>query len=166
MSENNTCDKPCVTCPWLKANQTKEAVAQSPLDGRMIRWFDPRNLRNHWRHVADGGMMPCHATDRNAPLYGGKPTAAEQGRVCVGLTILVHREVHHFMVAGTNFEQYRLARGIRMTLLGLASWASRLCYQGAVLEVGREKLTIPTISDDARVQTPWADDIQRKRRSA
>ncbi len=154
------CDTPCGTCPWRAENQTPEAVRNSPRDGMGMRWFDPANLRQRWSEVADGGMMPCHATDSNAPLYGGKkPKGKPKERVCVGLTTLARREVTAFMVHGTDYAKYAGAEpakaSSRMTLLGLAAWASRLMYAGATLGVGRRVLKIPVVGDDPKVQFPW-----------
>lgn len=154
------CDKPCASCPWLRANQTKQAVAASPVDGRGVHWFATSNLRARWTFVAkEGGMLPCHATDNEAHLYGGKQAPTEQGRVCVGLSVLARREVRHFMECGTDYAAYQLARGIRMSLLGLASWAARFNYAGSIFEVGDRQLMMPTLEeeDDSRIGTPWAD---------
>lgn len=156
MTEANPkrCDRPCGGCPWRASNQTPEAIEASPIHGGGGRWFDPSNLRRHWKAVSNGSLLPCHATDRNAPLYGGKaPAKGAKPRVCVGVAILARREVTAFMVAGNNFARYR-ASGGSMSLLGLASWAGRLLFGGAVLHVGREELLLPTVGDDSAVTLP------------
>lgn len=149
------CARPCGSCPWLAKNQTRDVVLASPIDGRGTHWFAVENLRRHWRGIAeDGSMMPCHSTDPNAPLYGGKFTRAKESHICVGITVLARREMHAFMVAGTNFEQYRAAGG-RFTLRALAMWASRLNYGGAVFDIGGQSLTMPHVNaDDDRVRLP------------
>lgn len=147
-------DSPCAGCPWLRVNQTPEAVAASPLDGRGVHWFDSDNLRGHWDGCRDGHMLPCHATDPRAPFYGGKPAKPGHGRVCVGITILAKREVVAFMVAGNNMGRYRRQVTRPMTLLGLASWASRLLFVGATLEIGEASLVIPEVEDNPEVQIP------------
>lgn len=152
-------DQPCDGCPWLKKNQTPEAVATSPVDGRGEHWFSKRNIERHWRAAGDiGGMLPCHKTDVNAPMYGGQQTKNQDARICVGLSMLARREVTEFMKAGTNFERYSARPGIRWSAVGLAAWAARLFFAGAVFHMGGRKFTMPTISansDDARVGLPW-----------
>jgi len=149
-------DSPCGSCPWRLRNQTKAAVEASPIDGSGRHWYDRRNLRRHWVAVADGKLLPCHATDRNAPLYGGKsPSAKAKPRVCVGISILARREVTAFMEAGTDHARYKQAGG-SMTLRGLASWAARLIYGGASLVIGRESLRLPQVThDDSEVGLAW-----------
>jgi hypothetical protein len=159
--------RPCAGCPWLAQSQTKAAVEASPLDGRGMRWFDPRNLRERWTFCAEeGGLMPCHATDRNAHLYGGERAAAcDTGRVCVGLTVLAKREVHHFMKCGGNYARYSAESGQRMTLKGLAMWAARLLYPGAVLDIGEEQLAIPDVDmEQPDVTVPWRDNVLKRKR--
>lgn len=153
------CDKPCATCPWLKEQQTPEAIEASPIDGSGRHWFEVDNLKYHWKDVANGSILPCHATDSRAPLYGGKACKVEQGRTCVGLSILIAREIRLFMERGTDFKRYKAVRGIRMTLQGLAMWASRFVYAGSVLQVEGREMIIPTVEDDDRITTPWADKL-------
>lgn len=143
-----SCDRPCGGCPWRAENQTPEAVAASPVHGGGGRWYDHGNLRRHWRAAGRGSLMPCHATDRNAPLYGGtRPSLKAQPRLCVGLAALAKREVTAFMVAGGDHRRYKSAGG-SMTLLGLASWAARLLFPGATLSVDGQAFRIPVVDED------------------
>jgi hypothetical protein len=108
--QKKKCDQPCDGCPWMKKNQTAKAVAASPVDGRGQHWFSKENILRHWRAAGEvGAMLPCHMTDENAPLYGGKPTKKQDARICVGLSLLARREVTAFMVAGQDFKRYREA---------------------------------------------------------
>lgn len=164
--------RPCASCPWMRASQTPEAIAASPVDGRGVHWFDPDNLRNRWTFCAhEGGMMPCHATDNKAHWYGGVRAQCETGGICVGLTILAKREVHHFMECGGDFRRYKRTPGLRMTLEGLAMWAARLLYPGATFNIDGRILTMPDVADlpIADVTVPWSDEVHtkaRKRRKA
>jgi hypothetical protein len=152
-------DKPCEGCPWLKKNQTPKAVKASPIDGAGRHWFARENIEKHWRAAGDiGAMLPCHMTDVNAPLYGGKATKAEQARICVGLSMLARREVRAFMQAGQNVDRYVALKGIRWSAVGLAAWAARLYHAGAFFVLGGRTFTMPRISpdvEDARVGLPW-----------
>lgn len=153
------CARPCNDCPWLGANQTKDAIAASPIDGRGIHWFEKANLLRHWIAAAKvGAMLPCHVTDNQAPLYGGKPTAAREGHICVGQSILAFREITAFMNAGQDFNRYRKMPGKRFSAVGLAAWAARLFYAGATFHLGGRTFTMPKIeADDPRVRVPWKD---------
>lgn len=157
MSAEQKCMRPCAGCPWLKANQTPDVVAASPVDGTGTRWFEVANLKRHWTAITKvGAMLPCHETDINAPLYGGKAIKNDNAsHICVGVSILARREMHAFMVAGTDFKSYRNSGG-RFTLTALAAWASRFNYAGAVFRLGRRDFTMPVVSDDERVALPWA----------
>lgn len=156
-------DGPCATCPWRRQSQTPAAVAASPVDAMGGRWFEVANLRKHWKHIGGGGMMPCHATDHRAHLYGGKPVAERvEQRLCVGLVVLVRREIHAFLSAGGEFERYRKLPGGRMTLAGVAQWAARLNYPGATFETstvdGPRAFRLPEATiDHADVRVPWVD---------
>lgn len=105
-------------------------------------------------------MLPCHATDRNAPLYGGKWTTAKEGRICAGLTILAQREIRHFMECGMQREKYAATKGHRFTLKALAMWASMLHFTGHQIVAGSNCLTIPETEPDDRVALPWPDPVQ------
>lgn len=159
MKQKEPCAQPCASCPWLRKNQTEEAIRESPIDGRDRHWFERENLERHWRAVGAGQMMPCHATDKNAPMYGGKtPSKKAKARICVGLTILARREVTAFMESGTDFSRYSERPGIRMSLQGLAAWASRLYYAGATFLVGNTKLQMPVVEENDDVTLPsWED---------
>jgi hypothetical protein len=140
----------------MRVNQTPEAVEASPVDGIGVHWFDPKNLRRHWKAVKTrGAMLPCHETDVNAPLYGGKYLRNEnvEPRICVGVSILAHREILGFMTAGTNYTHYR-ENGGKFTLLALAAWASRFNYAGALFDLGGRSFTMPAVDDDDRVALP------------
>lgn len=164
--ERQACAQPCATCPWLKANQTKEAVAASPIDGGGRHWFAPANLKKHWRAIGRGSLMPCHATDPHAPAYGGKaaPRGAEP-RICVGLAILARREVVAYLGTGSpTIVKHRARGGIRFTIEGLATWAARLLHEGAIFETftlteGRVKLRLPATEENPDVRLPWADEV-------
>lgn len=161
MKKAKACDRPCSGCPWLVENQTPEAVAASPIDGRGVHWFAKENIARHWKAAGDiGAMLPCHLTDRDAPLYGGKPTKAQDARICVGLSLLAVREVTAFMKAGQDFKRYRALPGRRWSAIGLAAWAARLFFGGAVFHMGGRAFTMPTLPndvDDPRVGLPWKD---------
>jgi hypothetical protein len=159
--QKKKCDQPCDGCPWMKKNQTAKAVAASPVDGRGQHWFSKENILRHWRAAGEvGAMLPCHMTDENAPLYGGKPTKKQDARICVGLSLLARREVTAFMVAGQDFKRYRELPGKRWSSVGLAAWAARLYYAGAVFHMGGRAFKMPTISADSdRVGLPWKDSV-------
>lgn len=156
-----TCDRPCSGCPWLRTNQTPAAVAASPIDGRGQHWFSKANILRHWLAAGKiGAMLPCHKTDANAPLYGGAPTAAKDARICVGLSILARREVLAFMQAGQDYKRYRARRGRRFSAPGLAAWAARLYFAGAVFHIGGRTFTMPTVTeDDHSAGLPWNDEV-------
>lgn len=167
---------PCASCPWLAANQTPDAVRNSPRpkgsgfpgERAPLRWFDPKNLRQKWAHIRTGGMLPCHMTDQRAPLYGGKKVAGKvETRVCAGLSILARREVFSYLTAGGVFRQYTALGGRRFTLDGLAQWAARLAYPGAMFEAfslhdGRRALRMPDVGDTPDVCVPWDDAVSGK----
>ncbi len=155
------CERPCAGCPWLKANQTPEAVAASPVDGSGEHWFSERNLLRHWAAAGKiGAMLPCHKTDENAHLYGGTAAKKQDARICVGLSTLAYREVFAFMSAGQSFERYRALKGRRWTAVGLAAWAARLFFAGATFHVGGRAYTMPKIAkDDPRLGLPWNDSV-------
>lgn len=153
-------DQPCASCPWLAKNQTPEAVAASPIDGTGRHWFSKENLLRHWRAAGHiGVMLPCHMTDEDAPLYGGKSTKPQDARICVGLSLAARREVTLFMQCGQDYKRYRRVRpGRRWTATGLAAWAARLYYAGAVFHLGTRKFVMPTVPIDARdeqIAVPW-----------
>lgn len=114
-------------------------------------------------------MMPCHATDQRAHLYGGKraKTGVEQ-RLCVGLVVMVQREVFRFLTAHGNVDRYTALGGDRFTLSGLAQWAARLNYPGATFEMvslddGVRKFTLPIVDRTVLhpdVTLPWPDVVQ------
>jgi hypothetical protein len=159
------CAQPCATCPWRQQQQTPAAVAASPADGRGEHWFSVSNLRRQWNHIRKGGMLPCHMTDPDAPLYGGK--AVKRGvetRVCAGLAILTKREVHAYLAAGGRFANYRKLGGQRMTQEGLAMWAARHVWPGAThgtfsLSKGHRQVTMPAVDDHPDVRLPWRDPV-------
>lgn len=156
-------DVPCNGCPWLRCNQTKEAVAASPLDGTGRRWFERANLLRHWLAAARiGAMLPCHKTDAKAALYGGRPTRGGREHICVGLTVLAWREVGAFMGAGQEAQRYLKLPGKRFTMTGLAAWASRLHYGGAMFHMGGRAFRMPTVANDPRVGVPWKDSVHNK----
>lgn len=155
-------DKPCGSCPWLRSNQTREAIANSPRDARGVAWYKPANLRAHWRNVGkDGVIMPCHATDAEAQWYGGKRVAENvEQRFCVGLCVLARREVYAFTGTSWNMKRYLAIIGRRFSLHGLAAWASRLYFGGATFAVGDRVFTMPTITEDnPDVTVPWRDAV-------
>lgn len=166
ITERAACAQPCATCPWLARNQTREAVKASPIDGGGRHWFAPANLKKHWRGIGRGSLMPCHATDPNAPTYGGKaaPRGAEP-RICVGLTILARREVVAYLSTGSpSVAKHRARGGIRFTIEGLATWAARLLHPGAVFETfsltdGLVRLRLPATEDHPDVRLPWDDKV-------
>lgn len=105
-------------------------------------------------------MLPCHATDANAPLYGGKPTKPQDARICVGLSVLARREVTAFMQAGQDYPRYRKVAGRRFSAVGLAAWAARLYYAGAVFHLGGRQFVMPSVqADDVRATVPWKDAV-------
>lgn len=162
MAKRVACDTPCSGCPWLKQNQTRKAIAASPVDGRGHRWFERANLLRHWGAAARiGAMLPCHMTDEHAPLYGGKATKKQDARICVGLTILARREVTAFMNAGQDFDRYAAIPGKRFQAVGLAAWASRLYYAGAFFHMGGRTFTMPKVEDDPRATVPWRDEVHK-----
>lgn len=150
-------EKPCADCPWRTVNQTPTAVAASPVDGRGVHWFSRENLLRHWRAAGDiGAMLPCHVTDQDAVLYGGKQTKVQDARICVGLSVLARREVEAFMQAGQDFKKYKALPGKRWSAVGLAAWAARLYYAGAVFHIGGRQFTMPAVkADDAACGLPW-----------
>jgi hypothetical protein len=164
MAKKDVSEQPCAGCPWLSQNQTPAAVEASPIGGDGAHWFDPRNLLKHWRAVQQRGvMLPCHETDPNAPFYGGRPAKGHKARICIGLTILARREVQTFMEAGQEMRYYRQRPGKRLTAAGLAGWASRLYFGGAIFNLGARSFRMPEhVEDDPRVTVPWADSVHRK----
>lgn len=158
---DKACDRPCANCPWLRANQTAEAIAASPIDGTGTHWFSRENLLRHWRGVQTIGiMLPCHKTDENAHLYGGTYTKRGTARICVGLSVLARREVTAFMTAGSDFVNYRRLPGKRLSARALASWAARLYYGGATFHVGSRAFMMPErVAEDPRVGVPWKDSV-------
>lgn len=165
MSRQKTADRPCASCPWLRANQTPDAVARSPVDGNGVHWFSVANLRRHWSAAGTiGAMLPCHKTDAHAPLYGGAPTKGGHESICVGLSVLARREVTAFMQAGGNTKRYRaIGPGRRFLMPALAAWASRLYFGGCVFHVGDRQFTMPEkVEDDPRVGLPWSDAIHNQ----
>lgn len=155
------CDKPCASCPWLRANQRPEAVLRSPVDGDGIHWFSVENLTRRWREIARiGVMLPCHKTDANAGFYGGRFTQAGKERICVGLSILARREMTALMNSGQEFSAYKRIKGKRFSPVALAVWASRLYYGGAVHELAGRSFTMPDrVEDDPLVGVPWKDAV-------
>lgn len=149
------CARPCAGCPWRRENQTPEAIAQSPRDGAGVHWFSTKNLAKHWKAITTvGAMLPCHETDDHADRYGG--TAAKNGKgahICVGVSVLAHREMYRFMVAGTDVTQYKRAGGT-FTPTALAAWASRFNYVGAVFELDGRKFKMPRVDDNESVALP------------
>lgn len=162
------CDQPCKGCPWRRENQTPAAVAASPMAGGGVRWFEVSNLRRHWENIRTvGAMLPCHMTDANAPLYGGKPTKGGHEHICVGVAILAKREVHTLMEQGSDFANYARLPGKRFTAAALAAWAARLFYDGAQFNMLGRSFRMPKIGqsqDDRNVCLPWADSISGKDR--
>lgn len=153
-------DKPCADCPWLRRNQTPAAVAANPIDGRGRHWFEKSNLLRHWQAASRiGAMLPCHKTDANAPLYGGRRTRGGHEHICVGLTVLAKREIDAFMNAGQLACRYRELPGKRFLMTGLAAWASRLLYAGAMFNLGGRSFRMPTVADDPDVGVPWKDSV-------
>lgn len=151
---------PCESCPWLRQNQTPQAVQNSPVDARGVHWFALSNLRDRWRFVARGGMLPCHATDRRAPLYGGKATPAKEGRVCIGLATLAQREILHFMQCGMDPAKHRQAKGLRFSVKALAMWAGMLLHSGSIIQApGSPAMRIPKPRPNPGVITPWPDEV-------
>lgn len=140
----------------MLANQTPDAVAASPIDGHGEHWFSKENIARHWKAAGTiGAMLPCHETDENAVLYGGKPKKRQQARICVGLSTLAHREVTDFMKAGQDFAKYRRLPGKRFSAVGLAAWAARLLYAGAIFHMGGREFRMPKIThDDNRCGLP------------
>lgn len=156
-NDDNDKDRACSGCPWLAKNQTPAAVKASPIDGRGQHWFSKENIERHWKAAGEiGSMLPCHQTDQNAPLYGGKAVKPQDARICVGLTVLARREVTAFMQSGQNYDRYAAIPGKRWSAVGLAAWAARLYYAGAVFMLGGRNFTMPTITkDDDRAALPW-----------
>lgn len=165
MPKKQACAQPCAACPWLRANQTPEAVAASPVDGGGVHWFSKENLLRQWADVQKLGIfMPCHKTDENAPFYGGQSTKRQDAHICVGLSVLGRREVYAFMEAGQDFARYKRMPGKRLTAVGLAAWASRLYFGGAIFHLAARKFIMPEkVEDDPRIGLPWADAVHDRK---
>lgn len=168
MKKKACVDRPCADCPWLRENQTPEAVAKSPVDGSGVHWFSRENLLRHWRGMQRIGiMLPCHKTDDHAHFYGGRPTACGQTRICVGMSVLARREVLAFMQAGQDFAKYRKVPGRRFSAVGLAAWAARLFFGGSTFHTAGRTFVMPEhVEEDARVGVPWPDSVHDAKGSA
>lgn len=160
---SKACTKPCADCPWRLSNQTPEAVKNSPVDGAGVHWFSAENILRHWKAAGDkGAMLPCHQTDQDAALYGGKLTKKQDASICAGLSTLAYREVMLFMQSGQNFETYSARPGRRFSAVGLAAWAARLFFAGSTFHMGGRAYLMPKIEkDDPALGLP---DVKRSRR--
>lgn len=160
-----TCAHPCATCPWLRTNQTAEALARSPkAKGARLKWYDPLNLKRLWGGIRRGHSMICHATDSHAPEYGGKEAAPGHERMCIGALVLVQREINAYercckkSLGSNSFLGYRLHGGNRrMTQTGMLAWAERIMFAGSMLGPSRQLL--PKVVEGDGIGVPWDDAI-------
>lgn len=148
---------PCATCPWRRSNQTAAARRTSPkADGARHRWFSVANLRRLWSGARDGHPTICHATDPNAPEYGGKEAKTGHERICIGALILVTRamdDVNRRMERGQ-----KTFVGMKFSRNGLLYWVEAAVFRGTPL--GHSTRVMPIVFDDSEeIRVPWTDDV-------
>lgn len=154
--------RPCATCPWLRQNQTRAAIASSPkADGEKFRWYDVRNLKRLWRGYQTGHPTVCHSTDPSAEGYGGKSVESGHERICVGGLILCARAMD---VVNKRAYQQKAGRAKPWTGLftrdGMLYWLDMLMFRGTPLGMTTKQIPTEFDADAAKeVSVPWDDEV-------
>lgn len=180
MKNDNQCERPCGTCPWLAKNFNKpnppgfnQIKAEAKANGDKSKyhdWYSLENLKRLWsKGLRHGEKMICHSADPNAADYGGVNAKVEP-KICLGAAIIAFLHIKHIeslikknLSPAMVQKLYKTKSDYPMSKHGQISWAFDISIGAVTNDYGMPtKTKIPRVIDSEAIQSiklPWRDEI-------